>query len=174
MGITKPKTKAERDAIEKARIARAENRIQKMENKEKAGALKYDKRKEIVDRQRKNGHKHFAIAFNTKGKETKVNVKVGDIFVYALDYRTPVVDFYEIVKVNPKTVEIRKTKKNVEHPGDPDYFVATPLKGKYTKSAVRRKVKVDENGKLTIELMNDMIIRKWSGRAVHGTYLLKG
>lgn len=86
--------------------------------------------------------------------EIKDEIKLGDVFTAVWGYEQRNIDYYEVVKVNPKSVEIRGIEKRVWRiPGTVEHGYCAPVIGCYRgKKVLRRMPQRLENGVLCINI----------------------
>lgn len=101
-------------------------------------------------------------------QEAKKQVKAGDYY-QVMDviqnewgYNQTNVDFYQVVKVNPKSIVVRQIAKKSNDHGGPYGGKCAPVRGEFIGSEELKKV--DQHGRIRFKHGG---ARKWDGRQVY-------
>ena len=91
-------------------------------------------------------------------------VIVGDIFYSSWGYDQTNLDYYQVVKTTPTTIQLRPIDKRLtKGKGEPTEWYM-PTANKFTGPAVRKKLK-EYNGRAYVDLTTYSSAYKWEGKA---------
>jgi hypothetical protein len=107
-------------------------------------------------------------------KEFAHNIKEGDIFYSSWGYDQTNIDFYQVIRIVGKSIEIRKLQKNTRSGGGPSDYV-TPLPGRFESGEpVLKKIPQKSGDSVNLKINSYAWAHPWDGKAMYQTNTMYG
>lgn len=95
------------------------------------------------------------------------NIEVGTVFVSRWGYDQTNIDFYEVVAITPKTLQLRPIKATRTDGEGPYTHNVLPLPGEYTGDVIRRRIAAGSRNAVAINSFE--YASPWEGRTETAT-----
>lgn len=98
-----------------------------------------------------------------------MSLTIGTIFRSSWGYDQTNITFYEVTKVTPSTVTVRRLKQSREESPRAMCGTTLPLPGSYDSEPMRRAIKSDGAGGYSLKISSYEWARLWNGKPAEFT-----